>query len=556
MNLSVIKVLAALLLWSLLNPFQLQAQDENLEEEDLPSESIEVVKLYEPILEKGQKVEITPVLEKTEKQNPVFNDYRVPNRFLSLSFDPPGLRPLAIKAKRSAPLDHFWLRLGAGSIPLADAALSYSSGRGNNGYWGFDVSHLSTYGKSLQDLMENHGDVYGRFNKGNTYFESEVRFDNRVHHRYAGIFQQEIPDSLINKADYRTRFNTIGAQIGFGSNQTEISSFDYDSDLSYHHLWDNTGGTEDLIAFSSQPTKHWDSGLSIGLPLYADYYIYKDSIQFDSTKVANTTLQFRPTLAYRLGGSRIELGATSAYNNEEWFVAPYVHAEVELVEKAINVYATWEKEALRNTVENYQNQNPWISAIRGMQNSSIERRIAGVRGDLGGHFSFDISGGQYLENEKPLFINSYFLSDTASYQVVYDSTITAYGGHIALSYHQNERLGIHLGGSYFDRSTNSGLPAWHLPSWQAQLGAEYRVNSKLKTELLFFMRDKLPAVLVDGTIIELSGMVDFNLAAEYNFSDRFGLYLKLNNVLSRKNSRYNYYPSYGFFAIGGLQLKF
>jgi len=542
------------------------------EEDDLPSESIEVVKLYAPILEKGQKVEIGPVLEKVEKADPVFNDYKVPNRFLTLTFDPPGLRPLAIRGKRSAPLDHFWLRLGAGSIPMLDGALSYSNTLGDRNHWGFDLSHISANGKSVKDMMENRVDVFGRFFKGNTYIESELTFDNSVAHRFAVPIQLEIPDSLINKKDYRLRNNSIGAHVGFGSSKTDFSNFDYDSDLDYHHWWNRFGASEDLISFKSKPFKNWDNGIGVGLPLYVDYYTYKDTLNFsDSLKTSNFGLDFVPMVRYRTGATEIQVGASIGRVNDiweesPWYVSPYLYAEVELIEKALNVYATWDRHLVRNTMKDLNQENPWMESVLGSNeangegywgvlNGTEERRIAGVRGDIGGHFSFDLSGGEYLEKVKPIFTNFTWPYDTTSYRLEY-SNLKSLGGHLSLAYHQNEKLGINLAGSYFSRDLFATDMTWNIPNWEIQLGAEYRFTSKLRTEASFFFRDKLEGVQADGTIIDLDGLIDLNLAAEYYISDRFGLYLKLNNLLSRKYSRYLHYDTYGFFALGGLQLKF
>jgi hypothetical protein len=54
-----------------------------------------------------------------------------------------------------------------------------------------------------------------------------------------------------------------------------------------------------------------------------------------------------------------------------------------------------------------------------------------------------------------------------------------------------------------------------------------------------------------GTIAELKGLTDIDLKIDYKFSEKFSVFLEMDNILSQKNQRYLYYQNRGLLVLLG-----
>ncbi len=124
--------------------------------QEIAPENVDIVKPYEPVLADAVKIDFGPDLptkEELEKSKPTFSDYYVPNRFLTLGYDPLPLKPMAYKTQTKGEKDledlhNIWLQAGYGNLntPFIDA--SVSSGRSKKFVAGANGSHISSQGRT------------------------------------------------------------------------------------------------------------------------------------------------------------------------------------------------------------------------------------------------------------------------------------------------------------------------------------------------------------------------------------------------------------------------
>jgi outer membrane receptor protein involved in Fe transport len=159
-----------------------------------------------------------------------------------------------------------------------------------------------------------------------------------------------------------------------------------------------------------------------------------------------------------------------------------------------------------------------------------------------------------------LFINT--PTDTRRFSPIYD-TITVWGGHLGLGFKPTNELELTLGGDYRSFNTLRQVQAWHLPPFEANIGAKYHFSKDFEAHLLGFVATGAKVLDMGAKVIAetpkvatLPAMFDINVGASYHISDNFGVFLDLNNVLNQKYQRWSNYQSYGFNLVGGVTLKF
>ena len=544
-------LLAISFVWIAL-PNMVLAQDEPTEV--IQNESIEVVRLYEPILAKAKKIDVNPEAVPVDSQTPVFNDYNIPNRFLTLEFEPPSLKPLALKSKRKDPLHNFWLKAGFGNkyTPLVDLAVS--STRPNDNVLGLNIKHLSSRinGDYPQDFMENDGLVFAKLFSRKTYAKLSAGYEHDRYFYYG--FNKGDTLSYPDREDTRIVYQTIPLQLEFGNLTENSAQFEHNTRVNYHYFWSNSEVGEHNLALRSSLYKNTTNGFGVGTDLYADYSGYTDTIQTGFSTANIFAFNAIPNIYLKKPFGTIRVGASLIVDEDEFIPFPYLYAEGHLIQKVLTVYGGWDKKIHKNTFKNQSDRNPYLRQVQDFENTIKESRFIGVRGNLGTKFSFDIEGGQYIADKQALFVNAAF--DTSRFAIVYDSTMKSFGGKASLAFLINQKTNIHFTGSYYTNETESEVEAWHIPKLTLNMGADIALTEKLNVGADVMVYGKRFARNPNGTSKSLDGIVDLNLSLDYRLLKNLYLFGDINNIINSKYQRYLHYPTYGFNALGGVILRY
>jgi len=111
---------------------------------------------------------------------------------------------------------------------------------------------------------------------------------------------------------------------------------------------------------------------------------------------------------------------------------------------------------------------------------------------------------------------------------------------------------------------DSQLKAWYVPSLRMSFGAKYNLKDKITIEaaVLTYNRQFYRDFISDSTGLtvpvsrQLDGYIDVNLGAEYRYTKRLSMFVKLNNMLNTRYKRYVNYPTQRFMALGGISYLF
>ena len=202
------------------------------------------------------KQPLTPLLientAKTQiKSNYLFYEYKASSEFQSQPISP-------AKLKIIDPLDKLkrgYVKGGIGMYTTPLVEVYYNSLRSKNSNWGIHGKHLSSNssikGTGFSGLSENNANAfYQHFYKKFT-LKGEVDYERNGNHFYG--FNEE--DTIIDKADIKQVFNSIGGKVSIASYDTDTGDINYTGTLGYNHYFDRYEAKENNIVLDLSATK-------------------------------------------------------------------------------------------------------------------------------------------------------------------------------------------------------------------------------------------------------------------------------------------------------------
>ena len=188
-----------------------------------------------------------------------------------------------------------------------------------------------------------------------------------------------------------------------------------------------------------------------------------------------------------------------------------------------------------------------------LQNTRVDVSLGGgIKGALTNNLTLK-SGLEWKSVEfMPFFIPA--ANDSSRYSLVYDNgntDILSFSTKLTYATSTSTSFGIEF--SLYNYQTSTLEKAWHLPSRTFTLFFSKNIKEK------FFINSEVIAqggIEAPGAtaleVIELDSFFDVNLDLDYKATDRFSVFLKLNNLLNKEYENYIGYPVRGTaFKVGG-----
>lgn len=545
---------------------------------DLPSEQVEVIKVFEAQLAESEKVrvnpELPPVDTSTKRQT-----YEVPPRTFEVAYPAPRIRPITYRTDEEVPDSYkAYAKLGAG-YPNS----IYGEGAFN--------THVQTARKTSYDIGMNLLHHSANFSKsdvenqrfgltkagldGTYYFDegyavsTNLDFKSDRVYYYGYNFDRfsdlhDIPPEQVKQV-----FNTFdfGAKI-FNGVRT-AGDFNYQGGLDFYTMSDGYAAREKGLNLNAGATKWIRDRHSFDLGFTADFTWYNDTLA-----LAQTLHNFKltPVFTFHANVFKIKLGARLASSNDEYFAFPDAEAVINLTGNELAFFTGVEGDLKKNTLRSLSEYNPYIyTRFQEGENATLRNTkyfniYAGVRGNLK-VFEYTAQIGYKPTNDLALY-KARFDSPNApireqySFDVEYaDANIIYFSGSIKAMPIKNLEAIATVTQNYFDMKDCLGcqVKAWHLPTFTGNFQvAYYALANKLKARVALYLEN---GVVYNTSPIpskygNLNGLIDLNLGAEYWFAKNFGVFLDVNNLLNNKRQRWFRYPTYGINMLGGVTARF
>ena len=535
---------------------------------ELPSEQVEVIKIFEAQLTDSEKVPVSP--EMPEVKNAIKEQqYEMPFRTFNLEYPAPRIRPISYKSEEEIPdVYNAYGKLGAG-LPKSiygEGAYNTTIKQGNNSSYDLGLNllhHSADYSSGDVEnqsfgLTKAEGTGTYYFDKGFAVGANMGYSSDRVQY-YGYNFDDFYSGPQPSKESVKQLYSIydLGATI-FNGERT-AGDLNYKAGFDFYGMSDNFASNEQGFDLKLNATKWIKDRHSFDLGIETDFTWYNDTMEVSQT-LHNYTIS--PSFTYHLNAVKIKLGGKVISNNDEFELFPDAEAVLNLTGNELAVYAGIEGGYKKNTFRSLTDYNPYLHTRlpdNTLRNTRYFNVYGGIRGNLK-IFEYSAQVGFKPTNDLPLFLLRNFDGKQPIYDfvVVYDDVDVI---NISGSLTATPLRGLQLTGTVSQNIYSPKIQekAWHLPATEVNVQAVYTsLDGKLKGTAQMFLQDGVATTtsFIPGRYENLNTLFDLSLGGEYWFVKNFGVFLQLNNLLDNTRYRWYFYPTYGINVLGGITFRF
>ncbi|PIE84616.1 MAG: hypothetical protein CSA07_00715 [Bacteroidia bacterium] len=558
-----LRLLGLLLLLPALGVAQDKPSDgRNAADEASELKTVEVSRAYEPKVEDAEKTNFIPPLDDTVVPAPVFTYSLIQRPVHSLI----TLRPLpAARMGDEAPeeLSNWYLRLGFGNYLSPLGELYYSSDQGKHFTLGAHLRHASDWGKVKlrgdEDAPAKHSDTrLGIFGDGVAWGHGmHGRFDYR--HAYDNFYGRLDKTAggggeLFLKG---TGANTFNGEWRMNTLHMDSSHVHYDGRFRLGGYVDSRDASVVVVDASFAGHKYLHSEA-----LGGQVRIRHFGTKVGSKSRGNTIFSLYPWV--KIFGERWRAWAgidlTIEGNNGKTFFHffPHGHVSLDVIKQYMIPYFEVDSELEVADYQSLRAANPWLRPGLFVWNSPrlLELRF-GVKGNLNTSLSYNVSGSFAVVDSVHVFVNG--LTPAGGYSS--DFVVEQDKGqelHLngEMEYAFGRKFRLYARGDWWHYKLDKQPIAWHRPTYRLSLNGRYNLRRKIEGSLDLFLEGGRKARALDGSAIPLRAFPNLNLGFRYQFSDLFGLFVDLRNLLFWQHEVYYLYPGHRFQALLGVSLNF
>ena len=513
---------------------------------DLPSDEIDVIKDYEPVLANPVRVSLNPTIEDIKRDSIPDLDYNLIAKEPDFDYVDPNIKPIAYREELEK-LQNFYFKAGLGNHVLPLVRGVYNSGRNTRGSYGLEFNHLTmTGGTENQSLNLSDVGVFGKYFFKGQQLGARVRYENNNYHQYG----YDNADTSFTSREVKRKYQNITADIGFRNLEENRIGLNYNTDVGLNYLFNDSVAEVEadvVVGFN----KNWDEKYHVGIDVEFDIVNLSKPYNYNAILIGG-----KPYVRFTERGWVIDLGLRIKYDggNDEFTLMQDLYFERNLIEEKAVFFIGWEKDHDINSYHRFSEINYFIADSIKLMNSTSSDLFFGVKGMLGRRFAYNARFGQLTVKDMPFFIND--STNMKEMLVVYDSSASILNMEVGLVYLYSGNLRIEIGARLRSYKLDDLARPFHKPDLDVNLSGRYKLAKKFSLETQLYYLGKQAALDENNQIVNLPAGFDANMALEYHYNKYFTLYVEGNNLTNQKYQRWYQYPNYGFSIFGGLILNF
>lgn len=382
-----------------------------------------------------------------------------------------------------------------------------------------------------------------------------LEFRRDLYHFYGSGIRRD-------RRDIRQVFSTVALKTAFTNNNTD-SPLDYRLDFNIFNTKDAYNASE----FEFNINLDAKYKISDALRILAPSEMYLTRLQ-DSGSVSRNLFRSKPQLQFRTEAFMVTAGLNIAAQNDTGRIVPklnfYPAIEAQLtVGEAFTVFGGFAGDVQRNYFRQLVGDNPFVNNRLQILNASKPFDLyGGIKRQLGGALSFDVRTSFAQYRNLHFFTNS--LRDTARFDLVYETgTTRVLNLSTEVAYDAGKKFRIAAKADFYRYTLKNLQQPWHRPTFTATVIGRFAATESLflTTEIYYLGGIQAPRYVRNGNVVtenavQLDPITDINLKAEYIFLEKFSAYLSLNNLLSSRYQRFQYYQNRGATALLGVTFSF
>ncbi|MEQ7800214.1 hypothetical protein ABDJ41_10450 [Pedobacter sp. ASV1-7] len=542
-----------------------QKTTEKKAEEKAVTEEIEVVRPYKPVLAEAVKLRRSPDLNDVKTYKAKFN-YKLTDRKLELNSDINKLKAQQLAAQKEEELVNNYVKgaLGSASTILAEAYVNI--GRDEALQAGAFFKHFGQSGSlNKQNYNQQQLSAFGRSIGDQVTLSGKLNFQRQGFYFYG-----------IDKT--RPTFNTDPARQALSFIEAEgeiVNKFTEDPDaLSYAaklngYLWnDQYKAKESSIVLNAYLNKRISS-LNLGLAGSVEFGKTKDEL----TSFGNNLFKLNPYIRLQTNGIKINAGINfvqefGAFSSSRIF--PAVTADFTLIPDYLQIFGEVKGDVNRNSLKLLTDENQFLNSNIDIQNAIEKLSISGgIKGTGGPGFGYKARFYHKQIENMPLFVNNFV--DFNKFDVIYDfgtMKLTGLEGEISVQVSDALKWTGKL--NIEDYKPAAETQSWFKPKLRVSSDFMYAITKQITLNAAVAIQDDSKAKiytaapanpyllpdLANEQVVTVKGFVDLGAGASYKINNKFSAFIRANNLLGKKYSKYLYYDAIGTNVFGGVAYSF
>jgi hypothetical protein len=515
---------------------------------NLPSDQIEVVKSFDARLADADKLNMAPSLPPLDT-NTQYMTYSIPSKLIAVEYEPPVIRPIAMKPESLPPAFKGYAKVGMG-YPLSPyLEASYYDHLDKN-----DFGLQALYHAAKSNTVENQrfadlklaGQLTHYTGKGFA-LSGNIAYDRAVRYFY-GYDHDTIAYA---PEDVRQIYNTIALGGKFFNSAKTQGDINYSGGIDFYRTGDDYNASEFGILAEAAITKYFAGAHPLTLKISNDFSSYNGDSEENQ---ALNNLAFAPSFTYHAVQFYAKAGINLANSKDTFNLFPDLEVGYNVLGSSLTAFLGWTGGLRKNSLRNVSTYNPYIVSEYEMANSKLQDIYGGIKGQVKG-LAYQATVGYRTVKRTPLFIND-FNGDSKRFLVVYDD-VNAFNVHGELRVAPTSRLEVLATTDINIYTAKQQEKAWHLPPFSLNLGGQYKLlQDKLAIKAELYSANGISALDAAGKEQNLKALLDLSAGAHYQINNNFGAFLDINNLINNKSERWLGYPTYGINVLGGLTARF
>ncbi len=527
-----------------------------------------VIKSYSPVIGDAQKLSDSPQIVDTAKVD-VQLKYDITAIPFSPNYIPKPIQPVSMVGEPLNKLYHHYVLAGFGNYTKPVFEYRYGTDRSKELLGGFNFKHISQHGNLKIDGTDKKQYSGYSYNMAQAYihrmFKKTALETDLTYRRYANHYYGHnafVSDTLFDKTTNKQAFSWMNATARYKSTSLNPNDLYYNFAMDYNYYEDqhsnflNDFGINAIAQMSLNNER-------IGLEFDYRYYNHLSPVQL----FANSIYHLNPFIKKSNKNWGIEAGLNidvDANNDSTTFhYYPKIKLYYNVIDYFLVPYLSISGEKQSQNYRKITLENAFVKpnlVVRNV-NELIALQI-GFRGNFTSTLSYNISGKYRVIDDAHFFVNDSTNLTENQFVVEYDD-VERYDIDAEMTWIKSKKLRFNLLAQYHGFKLDEIEYAWHVPDYEVHFSTNYNIQSKIIVDFDVFVLGQRYAKtyykegLSSGySVVKVPETLDFNLGAEYRYTQKWSAFVRFNNILARKNYLWNYYPTEGFNATLGIIYSF
>lgn len=552
-------------------------------------QEVEVSKNYQPSILDFEKINDIPKIKAEQTEPPIF-DYSIFSKPVYGTFDLTPVAAAKMVGESKPEMENGLLKLGFGNYLTSYGELFFNAQPDKNSNFGMHFRHLSSFEKVklLNDdkvkapQVENTAEIFGQKFFRRSTLSGSLAFNRKSfnYYGYAGPFLLDAEkDQMIQYYQDKQHFTQGTADVRLKSGKTYADNINYDLGINYHYLVSKTEQKEHQTVFSADLNKKFNN--TIGLLDASVTYYWADGIMNRITSTIGpkqqTLLKLNPSVMWKTDNALLQLGVNTTlfFDNDvdgQLFFYPKLKAEWSPVENILTLFADVDGYLQHNTYSTIAAENPYVDPFHDIRNAKFSYILSGgFKGKLTSKTNY-VTGASYslVKNQHFYYLEGSNVFNPAAtarrlnntFSVLYDD-VKVFKLSAEVLHSVSDNFSLRFSGNYYSYDLETLEKPWQMPNSDFVFSGIYKATDQLTFNADIYFVGSRTALIgepatssVQSRQVAMDPIIDLNVGAEYQFSEKLNIFFKLNNFAFQKYEQWLGYTNKGINGLAGISYTF